>query len=662
MNKRKLSHRTDSRWISLEGLSPLRRRLIVFCVLALTAAFSLTSSFLLRFDFTVPIGERDHLLIGLLVFVPLKLLVFHLFLVHRGWWTLVGMADLARILVANTFASTITTVSMLVVVGPPFPRSVYVLDFLLNGLSISASRILIRLYRELPRSRMNSRERRSVLIYGAGWAGSGLLREIWSNPELGLRVAGFLDDSPAKYQESVLGVRIYGPGRKAAEVVERLRRRGVKIEEILIAMPSASGRQMRDVIAHCRSAGVPCRTLPGIGDLLTDKGLTKQIRDISVEDLLSREQVDLDERQIRDSLAGQAVLVTGAAGSIGSELSRQIATFRPRTLVLVDRAESDLFRVDLELRSKIPGLHVVAKVCDICDAESIGRILRTHEVQCVFHAAAYKHVPLMEGHPLEAVRNNVCGTWSLACAASANKVKRFVMISSDKAVNPTNIMGATKRISEMIVSSAMERLDAEGTCFVSVRFGNVLGSNGSVVPIFERQILAGGPVTVTHPEVQRYFMTIREAVQLVLQASIMGRGKEIFVLDMGEPVRVVDLARNMIRLAGLIPDEDIEIQFTGLRPGEKLFEELITDGEHIRPTHHEKIKIFHGPGVSPETTETWMRELFSLLAVRNEAGVVRHICKIVPEYRPSQHMEQLLATAEPAERPPVLSRHSRQAV
>ena len=662
MNTRKFGHSTDSRWISLEGLSPARRRVIVFCMLALTVVFSLTSSFLLRFDFTVPIEERDHLLVALLVFVPLKLFIFHLLLVHRGWWTLVGMADLARIVGANAFASTLTTVSMLLVVGPPFPRSVYALDFLLNGLAISVARILIRLYREIPRSRKNSQQRRAVLIYGAGWAGSGLLREIWSNPELGLRVAGFLDDSPAKYQESILGVRIYGPGRKAAEVVEKFRRRGVKIEEILIAMPSASGRQMRDVITHCRSAGVICRTLPGIGDLLTDKGLTKQIRDISVEDLLSRAQVDLDEQKIRESLAGQSVLVTGAAGSIGSELSRQIATFRPRTLVLVDRAESDLFRIDLELRSRNPGLHVVAKVCDICDAESICNILRSHEIQCVFHAAAYKHVPLMEGHPLEAVRNNVCGTWRLACAASANRVRRFVMISSDKAVNPTNIMGATKRISEMIVSSAMDRLDAEGTCFVSVRFCNVLGSNGSVVPVFERQIEAGGPVTVTHPEVQRYFMTIREAVQLVLQASTMGRGKEIFVLDMGEPVRIVDLARNMIRLAGLIPDEDIEIQFTGLRPGEKLFEELITDGEHIRPTHHEKIKIFHGPRVCPDTTEAWMRELFALLAARDEAGVVRHICKIVPEYRPSQHMERILTAAEPADRPAVPTRNSRQAV
>ena len=662
MNTRKRAHATGSKWLSLEGLSPLRRRMIVFCVLALTVVFSLAASFVLRFDFTVPPEERGHLLLGLLVFVPLKLLIFHLFLVHRGWWTLVGLADLARISAANVCASTLTTVSMLLIVGPPFPRSVYVLDFLLNGLAISTSRILIRLYRELPRSRMNNQQRRAVLIYGAGWAGSGLLREIWSNPELGLRVVGFLDDSPAKFQESVLGVRVFGPGRKAAEVVEKLGRRGVKVEEILIAMPSATGRQMRDVIAHCRSAGVACRTLPGIGDLLTDKGLTKQIRNISVEDLLSREQVDLDEQQIRDSLTGQSVLVTGAAGSIGSELCRQIASFRPHTLVLVDRAESDLFRIDQELRSRNPGLHVVAKVCDICDSERISSVIRTYEAQCVFHAAAYKHVPLMEVHPLEAVRNNVCGTWSLACAASANKVKRFVMISSDKAVNPTNIMGATKRVSEMIVSSAMDWLDGEGTCFVSVRFGNVLGSNGSVVPIFERQILAGGPVTVTHPEVQRYFMTIREAVQLVLQASTMGRGKEIFVLDMGEPVRIVDLARNMIRLAGLIPDEDIEIQFTGLRPGEKLFEELITDGEHIRPTHHEKIKIFHGPPACPDKIEAWMRELFALLAARDEAGIVEHVSDLLPEYQVSKPLQRSLATPRPAERQPLGSRQLHQAV
>jgi len=463
---------------------------------------------------------------------------------------------------------------------------------------------------------------------------------------LNLKVAGFIDDDTHKWKDMLLGVRVLGNGAELPEIVQDLEGRGTHIEQVLIAMPSASGGQMRNAITYCRTAGLPCKTLPGIGNLLADQGLSTQIRDIAVEDLLGREPVELDEAGIRSMIHNSSVLITGAAGSIGSELCRQIASYGPRQLVLLDQAESDLFRIDLELRQKFGFLDIVAEVGDIRNAEKSDEILQHYKVDLIFHAAAYKHVPLMEAHVLEAARNNVLGTWNLVNAAAQHQVKTFVMISSDKAVNPTNVMGATKRAAELIVSSFAGR---SSTKFVSVRFGNVLGSNGSVVPVFKAQIEARGPVTVTHPEVRRYFMTVREAVQLVLQASSMGKGSEIFVLDMGEPVRIVDLARNMIRLTGLVPDKDIRIEFTGLRPGEKLYEELITDGENILPTYHKKIKIFRGPAPDRDRIVDWVEELHRLIACRDRGAVIMHLTRVVPEYEFSPQWAQVLQNRAPLE-------------
>jgi FlaA1/EpsC-like NDP-sugar epimerase len=326
--------------------------------------------------------------------------------------------------------------------------------------------------------------------------------------------------------------------------------------------------------------------------------------------------------------------VTGSAGSIGSELCRQIAEFKPLRLIALDQAESDLFKIEHELRSKFPSLSLISEIADIRDPQRMDDIMQAHGVDSVFHAAAYKHVPMMEIQPLEAVKNNVVGTWNVAQAAWRNGVSEFLLISSDKAVNPTNVMGATKRVAELLISSMCTN-GGRGTQFVSVRFGNVLGSNGSVVPLFRQQIAAGGPITVTHPEVRRYFMTIREAVQLVLQASTMGRGNETFVLDMGQPVRILDLAKNMIRLAGLLPERDIEIRFVGLRPGEKLYEELISEGEDILPTHHEKIRILQGLTCDAARIETWLQELQTILHKRDETAVVTHLKQLVPEYQPA---------------------------
>jgi len=507
--------------------------------------------------------------------------------------------------------------------------------------------LLMRIYRELYLQNLaEARERKNVLIYGAGFAGAGLVREIRFNPRLQRRVVGFIDDDPNKKGEVIHGVTVLGSGRDATMIVERFERRGRPIAEILIAMPTASGLQMREALATCRAANVACRTLPGTAEILANRALGDQIREISVEDLLGRAAVELDEKEIRHALCNNVVMVTGAGGSIGSELCRQIAKFNPRLLVLVDRAESDLFRINLELLSKHRSVGIVAELCDIAEDGRVQSLLQKHGVDHIFHAAAYKHVPMLESHPVEAVRNNICGTWNLAEAARNCGVKRFVMISSDKAVNPTNIMGVTKRVSELIISSFPPPLNGGPTSLVSVRFGNVLASNGSVVPIFQAQIAGGGPVTVTHPDVQRYFMTVREAVQLVLQASIMGRGGEIFALDMGQPVRIVDLARNMIRLAGRIPDEEIEIRFTGLRPGEKLNEELLSDREHLAATSHEKIKLFKGPPVDPQQIRVWMSDMKNFLQQRNETELIRHLAAVVPEYQPGATWRHVFEEAE----------------
>jgi len=591
---------------------------------------------LLQFDFAWTGKEASLFWRALLVALPVKMLVFALTRLHwRWWWELVDWVDLNRLLIANAAGSLIFVVLNQLLGSPGFPWSIYCIDFLLCFVLTAGIRFSGRMYKE---GLVNGRSRRGcrrILIYGAGEAGMMLLREIRGNFRLGYHVAGFLDDDPQKTGAHLLGVPVLGKGSDAARIVEEYKKRQQWIEEVIIAAPSATGRQMQDVLTHCRSAGIPCKTIPTLGELLNSKFLSSQIRSISLNDLLGREPVHLDESRIRTAIAGRVVLVTGAAGSIGSEICFQIARFGPRKLVALDQAESELFKIDLELREKFPALDVAIEIGDIQDGRRVEDVFRRNSVDSVFHAAAYKHVPMMEFHVLEAAKNNILGTWNVVQASFRNRVSSFLMISSDKAVNPTNVMGATKRIAEVIVSGMPGAEMGSRTRFVSVRFGNVLGSNGSVVPIFQKQIAGGGPVTVTHPEARRYFMTVREAVQLVLQASTMGQGSEIFVLDMGEQIRIVDLARNMIRLVGFDPDKDIEIQYVGLRPGEKLFEEFTTAEEDYLPTHHEKIKIFQGPRLSPEVIATWIAELKTLITRSDALAVVAHMKKLVPEYVPT---------------------------
>ncbi|HTR37629.1 MAG TPA: nucleoside-diphosphate sugar epimerase/dehydratase [Bryobacteraceae bacterium] len=596
---------------------------------------SMIAAFALRFDFRIPSDEIVHLERAVLVAVIAKVSIFHFERLHRTWRRFTGPGDLAHILLANLLASAVTAIGIILYAGREFPRSIYAIDFVLCAF-VTASlsyMALIRLPVWKPRGPKPGRKR--ILIYGAGSAGNMLLREVQANRALEYEVEGFLDDDPLKKGCSMLGVRVLGSGRDAIHIVEGLKRRGIELQEIIVSFTAASGQQMREALANCRAAGVTCRTVPGIGELLESKVLSAQIRNFSVNDLLGRQPVNLNEEKVRSSIAGRSVLVTGAGGSIGSELCRQIARFEPRQLVAFDQAESDLFRIDSQLREKFPALSVSPELGDIRDYTRLQEVMERHGIDSIYHAAAYKHVPLLETHVVEAVRNNVLGTWNLLHVAREHQVANFLMISSDKAVNPTSLMGASKRVCEMLVSAAPPAGNAWPTRTVSVRFGNVLGSNGSVVPIFQTQIATGGPVKVTHPDMQRYFMTIPEAVMLVLQASTMGQGGEIFVLDMGEPVKIVDLARNMIRLAGLREGDDIEIQFTGLRPGEKLFEELNLKDERILPTFHPKIKVFQDPPVRWETMQRAVREMESLAAERNAEQLLLRITDLVAEYAPA---------------------------
>ncbi len=635
------------------------RKLIRASAYALTAMLSVATAFLLRFDFAIPKNELSHLRSALCIAVVVKVLIFQATGLQRGWWRFAGLFDVYRLALANTVASVAFTILVRLLVGPNVPRSIYVVDWILTFLLTCQMAFAGRILREVRTGFRSKAGTKGLLIYGAGAAGMTLAREVRSNANLKMRVVGFLDDDPKKRNDSIMGIRVLGTGREARAVAGRLRRKNILVDEVIIAIPSASAKEMREAVANCRSAGLLCKTVPGMLEILQDKVLSRQIRAVSIADLLGREAVQLDEEAIRRHISGQNVLITGGAGSIGSELCRQIGTLGARKLVVFDQAESDLYRIEMELQRLASGTEVAAVIGDIRDYARVEEVIVQNHIQLVFHAAAYKHVPMMEAHLLEAISNNIFGTWNVVRAARRHSVSGLVMISSDKAVNPTSVMGVTKRVSELIVSALGD--DGSGSSnYVSVRFGNVLGSNGSVIPLFQSQIERGGPVTVTHPDMRRYFMTVREAVQLVLQASTMGQSSDVFVLDMGEPVRIIDLARNMIRLAGLEPDEDIDIRYIGLRPGEKLFEELLADSDRIVPTYHKKIKVFKGAKPTREEITSWLATVDCLAAERDAAGLFAELRRLVPEYsggpaRPKEAMKEtqraerfLAASPEPA--------------
>jgi FlaA1/EpsC-like NDP-sugar epimerase len=608
------------------------RRHIYWLSSIAAAVLSIFASFLLRFDFSIPASELPALRNALAFFLVVKVLACCFQARKHRLGSMASIPDLLRVFLECGAASLVASLSTLLVFGPVFPRSIYPLDGIIFFILMSGVLFSHRIYAEVASRRLYPARQKPILIYGAGSAGMTLVRELRSNRRLGYRVVGFLDDDPRKKRASISGIPVIGCGRDAARLVLAHERRKTPIAEIIIAMPSISGNEMRTVLANCKASGIPSKIVPGFGELLEDRVLTKQIREVSVNDLLGRDPVHVAEDAIGHNVTGRSVMVTGGCGSIGSELCRQLARFNPSRLVIFDQAESEMFLLALELREKFPGLNLVTEIGDIVRYKRIHDAMSRNGVQAVFHAAAYKHVPLMEDHIVEAAENNVIGTYNVARAAQENRVANFLMISSDKAVNPTSIMGVTKRIGELIVSSLPVPGGRSPGIYVSVRFGNVLASNGSVVTIFKKQIAAGGPVTVTHPDMRRYFMSIPEAVQLVLQAFSMGKGGEVFVLDMGEPVRIVDLATNMIQLAGLTPGEDIQIEHTGLRPGEKLFEELCMDSEDIIPTYHEKVKIFQSTGPGRQQIAAWLKELQLLIADGSPHEVKMHLLDLVPEY------------------------------
>jgi FlaA1/EpsC-like NDP-sugar epimerase len=571
----------------------------------------------------------------LMFIVIIKLVVFGLFKQYRGWWRYVGISDLIGIL-RSSLVSTLIIVTLwftmvlridLIRRSIPaiadVPQAVFLLDMAGTFLLLAGLRMIIRLYHEEFRTVEGTKLKR-FLIVGAGNTGEALLREIHRMSVIEYDVVGFVDDNPIKQNISIHGIPVLGTVDQLPKICQKH-----NIEEIAIAMPSATHQQLRRVVQVCQGTKIRFRTVPSITDIAAGKLKVSQIRDVEINDLLGREVVQLDLDLIEDFAKDKTILVTGAGGSIGSEMCRQLCFFKPKLLLLVEQAENPLFFIERELQEKFPQVSVKAIICDITDKIRVEKIFEKYRPLIVIHAAAHKHVPLMELNPGEAIKNNVVGTQIVADAADKYDALNFVMISTDKAVNPTSLMGSSKRIAEMYI----QNLNAVSkTHFITVRFGNVLGSNGSVVPIFKEQIARGGPVTVTHPEMKRYFMTIPEASQLVLQAATMGKGGEIFVLDMGEPVKIVDLARELITLSGFRPDEDIEVVFTGLRPGEKLFEELSIKGEDMLATRHPKIAVWKNIPMDGNSLQTKINELTAIAQMQDHGKIVQKVKELIPEY------------------------------
>lgn len=502
-------------------------------------------------------------------------------------------------------------------------EGVIMLDLLTTIMFLGGLRMVVRLYHEEYFTE-SAKVLKKFLIIGAGDAGEALLRELMRMKKERYDVVGFIDDNPRMQKMNIHGVQVLGTTDQLPEICQKH-----KIEEIAIAMPSATHSELRHVVQICQGTKVRFRTVPSITDIASGKLSVSQIRDVDIDDLLGRDVVQLDLAMIEKFLTGKTILVTGAGGSIGSEMCRQVCQFKPKLLLLVEQAENPLFYIERELIKTFPDVPIQAIVRNITDKERISQVFQQYKPQVVIHAAAHKHVPLMESNPGEAIKNNIMGTMNISNAADEYGASDFVMISTDKAVNPTSIMGSSKRVAEMYIQDLNTTSE---THFVTVRFGNVLGSSGSVVPIFKKQIAAGGPVTVTHPDMQRYFMTIPEASKLVLQAATLGKGGEIFVLDMGEPVKIVHLARELITLSGFRPDEDIEIVFSGTRPGEKLFEELSIEGEDMIPTTHPKIAAWQNIPKDRQTLREGIAKLFEISPTQNHDEIVKIIKCLIPEY------------------------------
>ncbi len=556
----------------------------------------------------------------------IKPVIYSMFGLYRRLWVYASVSELKLVVAAVTTASLAVSalnigLFSLNAFGPGFSRSALAIDWLLSLVFVGGTRFTLRILAESNQARGQGK-RKKILVIGAGSAGALVVKELQKNRQMNMEVIGFLDDDPAKQRHNLMGVPVIG---KMTDLARALDARPV--DEVIIAIPSAPGRVVRLVADICRLKGVTFRTMPGIFELLGGKVSVSRLREVDITDLLRREPIRLNDESIGATIAEKTVLVTGAGGSIGRELCRQIGRWNPRCLLLLGHGENSIFETLLELNENFPHLNIRPLIADVRDARRLEAIFAEYRPQVVFHAAAHKHVPLMEVNPAEAVTNNVLGTKNMVDVADQFDVERFVLISTDKAVAPSNVYGATKRLSEMLVLDAAQRT---GKLFTVVRFGNVLGSRGSIIPKFKRQIAAGGPLTVTHPDMERFFMTIPEAVYLVLQASAFGRGGEVFVLNMGKQVRIVDLAEDLIRLSGLEPGRDIEIVFTGIRPGEKLSEALWDPGTLLEPTAHPDIFRLGNGREDTSSLDVWVAHLLALAQANDEEAIAKFLDEIIP--------------------------------
>lgn len=608
--------------------------------------FSYIMAFLLRFDFDVDtnifFGYFSVYANNIIAVTVVKLIIFWVFGLYRSLWKYAGTEEIVKIVVTS-FMATAATITYLELTQQAFPRSIYVYTMVMDILLIGGIRFGYRIVRDLRTpGTFNSNvfrfgkkdligdEVSRVMIVGAGDAGAAIIKDIKHHPEHNKKVIIAIDDNPNKLNQRIAGVRIAGNHQMIKQMARKY-----SIDEIIIAIPSANKKATQEIVNECNKTRCKMKILPGISDLINEKVSISKLRDVDIEDLLGREPVQVNLREISGYIEGKIVLVTGGGGSIGSELCRQIARFRPRKLIALDIYENSVFELANEIKTQYSNLEFEVVIASVRSKQRMREVFLKYKPHVVFHAAAHKHVPLMENNPKDAVINNVIGTKNMIDLSDEYAVEKFVMISTDKAVNPTNVMGATKRVAEMILQ---EKSTYSKTSYSAVRFGNVLGSNGSVIPIFRKQIERGGPVTVTHEEITRYFMTIPEAVQLVIQAGAMANGGEIFVLDMGEPVRIMDLAENVIRLSGFVPHVDIDIEVTGLRPGEKLYEELLLDDESIEKTAHNKIYVGHPLPPTPELTEMLDKEgscteesISGIISMKDEE-VKDWLQKLVPNY------------------------------
>lgn len=630
----------------------------------LLCGLALLCAYLIRFDFVLSRAYLEQFGSLLPLILPSKILIFFVFGLYRGMWRYTSLKD-AWYLAQACLASLLLVIALVTYLHrfEGFPRSVFLIDGLLSFLFCGGLRISIRSYYQknsgfnIPffsgkKFRIGPLDEQStrVVLIGAGNAGEKILREILENKDLSYRAIGFLDDDRNKHGRKLHGIPILGNIEYLPQLITH-----TQVDEAFITLPSASGQIVRRIMEICEQSGLKYKTLPGLGQLMEGSVFISELREIHIEDLLGRESVRLELRAIQDWFAGQTVLITGCGGSIGSELCHQMVRFQPRRMILLDNHEASLYKIENELEHEYGYDASFPILGDICDSRHMEQIFAAYRPSSVFHAAAFKHVPMLEHNPWRAVNNNILGGKVLMKTALAYGTGHFVLVSTDKAVRPINVMGATKRVNELLAQS----LQGQGTRFFSVRFGNVIGSSGSVIPLFQRQIRLGGPVTVTHPEVTRYFMTIPEAAQLILQAALLGRGGEIFVLEMGSPVKIMDMAKDLIRLSGKKPDTDIQIVTTGLRKGEKLYEELFTQGEGIVSTRHDKIMVLKDNGQSHAGSrnsshlrlEQKINELGEAAQHFDGWRIRQLLQEIVPEYSPQDHEAIIPGQTQPINQP-----------